>query len=78
MVDALRSLGGIADRSVLVDRALSVGKFTADQLQVPPPPSKVGVYPSYVAYQLSWALTELRRDRVVDRVGPSRWKLETA
>ena len=65
IVDALRSLGGVGDREQIVERAVAEGGFSADQLRVQRPPSKVGVYPTYVAYRLSWALTELRRDGVV-------------
>jgi hypothetical protein len=75
IVRSLESLGGEAYRDDIIARALELGGFTREQLAVPPPPSKVGIYPTYVAYRLSWALTELRRDGVVDVVAPTRWTL---
>jgi hypothetical protein len=70
IIRSLESLGGEAYRDDVIARALELGSFTPEQMAVPPPPSKDGIYPTYVAYRLSWALTELRRDGVVLLVQP--------
>jgi serine/threonine protein kinase len=64
-IEALLELGGRADRHAIRDAAVRLGAFSADQLALLPPPSQRKSYASRVEYELSWALTILRKAEVV-------------
>jgi hypothetical protein len=73
MLDALHALGGRGQRAAIKRKAVSLGCFTDEQRDIPPPPSKLGQYPSFLNYQLDWALNALHRRGRVRRVGPGEW-----
>jgi hypothetical protein len=75
MLDALRALGGRAQRRAIRDRAVELGNFRDEQLRLPPPPSKTRQYPSLLAYELDWALNALHRQGRVRRVGRGEWAI---
>jgi hypothetical protein len=76
--EALTQLGGTAHRRALMQRALEIGGFSAEQRALPPPPSKREQYKSQLDYRLSWALHHLHQSGAIERVEPSVWRLRTA
>lgn len=77
-LDAVRALGGEAERRAIVERALADGGFTRRELAAPPPPAAAVKFASMVDYQLSWALTNLKRDGLLENPARSVWRLAGA
>jgi len=77
-LDALRALGGEALRKPVLDWALAHGGFTPRELAAPSPEKAIEQYPRLVDYYLSWALTNLKRDGLVENPKWSTWKLTSA
>ena len=75
VIDAVRVLGGSAHRTAILERALVDGGFTERQLQAPPPPSRRGRYRRLVDHDMAWALTDLKRDGLLENPHPSIWRL---
>ena len=75
---ALDSLGALAARQDIKDRAIELGRFTEAQLRVPPPSSKVGQYPGQVAYQLDWAMNALKSAGHIRSPQRTIWELTAA
>jgi restriction endonuclease Mrr len=71
---ALRSVGGEGDRKSILTRATEVGNFTAPELLAPPPAGTSG-HPRLVDHDLSWALSNLKRDGLVENPRWSIWRL---
>jgi hypothetical protein len=74
-LDALRALGGEALRKPVLDWALAHGGFTPRELAAPSPEKAAEHYPRLVDYYLSWALTNLKQDGLVENPKWSTWKL---
>jgi hypothetical protein len=74
-LNALQALGGEAQRKPVLDWALAHGGFTPRELAVPSPEKAAKQYPRLVDYYLSWALTNLKRDGLVENPKWSTWKL---
>jgi restriction endonuclease Mrr len=77
-LDALRVLGGEAQREAIREWALAHGGFSARELAAAPPESAAGQYPRLVDHQLSWALTNLKRDGLLENPQRSTWRLTSA
>src|SRR4051812_2649568 len=77
-LEALRSLGGEGRRDALLARALADGGFTPRELSALPPDAAAHKYQRLVDHQLSWALTQLRRDGLVDNPRRAVWRLAGA
>jgi restriction endonuclease Mrr len=77
-VDALRALGGEARRDAIRDHALANGGFTPRELAAEPPEEVRDKYPRLVEHQLSWALTNLKRDGLVENPKWGVWRLAGA
>jgi hypothetical protein len=77
-LDALRSLGGEARRDAIRERALADGGFTPRELDAPSPDGAAAKYASLVDHQLSWALTDLKRDGLIENPKWGTWKLAGA
>lgn len=73
-LEAMRALGGEASRRAISEHALSAGGFKARELNAPPPAVASSKYPRLVDYELSWALTNLKRDGLVEN---PRWRTWT-
>jgi hypothetical protein len=74
-LEALRALGGKASRRAISEQALSAGGFTARELNAPPPAVASSKYDRLVDHELSWALTNLKRDGLVENPRWSTWTL---
>ena len=74
----IRALGGEAERRAIVERALADGGFTRRELGAPPPPAAAVKFASMVDYQLSWALTNLKRDGLLENPARAVWRLAGA
>lgn len=74
-LEALRALGGDATRQAIVERALADGGFTPRELAAAPPEAKADKFSRLVDYQLSWALTNLKRDGLVENPKWGQWRL---
>ncbi len=77
-LDAIRALGGEAERRAIVERALADGGFTRRELAASPPPAASVKFASMVDYQLSWALTNLKRDGLLENPARAVWRLAGA
>jgi restriction endonuclease Mrr len=75
MLDALRALGGDARRGAILERALADGGFTPRELAAPPPRGAGEKYARLVDNHLSWALTNLKHDGLVENPKRGTWRL---
>jgi hypothetical protein len=78
ILEALRTLGGEAEREAILAHARSHGGFTERVLAAPPPAKGASYYSSLIDHQLSWALTNLRRDGLVEKPKRGIWELTDA
>jgi 5-methylcytosine-specific restriction endonuclease McrA len=74
-LESLRALGGEAQRKPILDGALAHGGFTSRELAAPSPEKAVEQYPRLVDYYLSWALTNLKRDGLLENPKWNTWRL---
>jgi restriction endonuclease Mrr len=77
-LDALRALGGEDRRAAIQERALADGGFTPRELAAPAPASAGDKFARLVDHQLAWALTNLKRDGLVESPRRSVWRLAGA
>lgn len=77
-LEALHALGGEATRAEIRERALADGDFTERELAAPAPEAAAATRPRLVDHLLSWALTDLKRDGLVDNPKWSTWRLAPA
>lgn len=77
-LDALQSLGGEARRDAIRTRALADGSFTPRELAAPPPEAAAEKFERMIDHQLAWALTNLKRDGLVENPQRSVWRLTGA
>jgi restriction endonuclease Mrr len=75
---ALRELGGEATRAAIRERALAEGGFTERELAAPAPESAQGKFDTAVDHQVAWALTNLKRDGLVENPKWGTWRLAGA
>jgi hypothetical protein len=78
MLEAVRSLGGEARRDAILERALADGNFAPHELAAPAPEAAAHKYARLVDHQLSWSLTQLRRDGLLENPRRSVWRLAGA
>jgi restriction endonuclease Mrr len=78
VLNALTALGGDARREAIVERALTDGGFTTRELAAAPPEAAGGKYARMVDHDLSWALTNLKRDGLVENPKWGTWRLTNA
>jgi restriction endonuclease Mrr len=76
-LDALQALGGEGRRDAIREWALARGGFTSREMAAPPPEGALEKYPSFVDYALSWALTNLKREGLVENPSWSIWRSTT-
>jgi restriction endonuclease Mrr len=74
-LDALQGLGGTSTRAEIRERALADGGFTPRELAAAPPTAAAEKFERAVDHRLSWALTELKRDGLVENPKWGTWKL---
>lgn len=74
-VDALTALGGSAHREEIRERALADGGFSSRERSAPPPERASERYARLVDHELSWALTNLKREGLVENPKRSTWRL---
>jgi 5-methylcytosine-specific restriction endonuclease McrA len=77
-LEALQHLGGEARREAIAERALADGGFTPRELSARPPEPAAHKFDRLVDHQLAWALTQLRRDGLVENPRRSVWRLAGA
>lgn len=77
-LQALAGLGGEGRRDAVRERALRDGGFTPRELAADPPASASPSCTRLVDRQLSWALTDLKRDGLVENPSRSVWRLAGA
>ena len=75
---ALHALGGQARRDAIQAWALANGGFTPRELAEPAPDAANSKFERAVEHQLSWALTNLKRDGLVENPRWATWKLAGA
>jgi hypothetical protein len=77
-LEALRAIGGEARREDIRAWALAQGSFTERELAAPPPEAAGEKFPSLVYHDLSWALTNLKHDGLVQNPKWAVWRLTAA
>jgi restriction endonuclease Mrr len=75
VLEALSATEGELRRAAVLERALRVAGFSPRELAAPPPESASRRYERLVDHALSWALTNLKRDRLVDNPRTGVWRL---
>jgi hypothetical protein len=75
---ALRGMGGEAHRRALLARAAEIGNFTAAEFAAPVPEAAGEQYDRLVDHALSWSLTDLKRDGLVENPELGMWRLTAA
>ena len=76
---ALRALGGVARRRAIHDWALAHGGFTPRELKAPASEAaSVGKYEPAVERQLAAALSDLKRDGLVENPRLGVWRIAGA
>lgn len=75
---AVQALGGQGARQDILERALSGGEFTSRELGAAAPDTAQAKYATYVEYRLSWTLTNLKRDGLLENPRWSLWRLSGA
>lgn len=78
VLEALRELNGGGDRHDILSRALSIGGFTARELQAPAPLRHRKKYSRQIDHDLAWSLTDLKRDGLVTNPARGTWRLTEA
>jgi restriction endonuclease Mrr len=78
MLHALTALGDDSRREAILERALADGGFTLRELAAPPPEGAGEKYARLVDHDLSWALTNLKRDGLVENPKWGTWRLISA
>jgi hypothetical protein len=78
MLDALRTLGGEARREAILAQALAAGGFTPRELAAPSTKAASKDYARLVDHDLSWALTNLKHDGLVEKPKWGVWRLTSA
>ncbi|MFZ1924912.1 MAG: winged helix-turn-helix domain-containing protein [Solirubrobacteraceae bacterium] len=77
-LQALHALGGEAQRGVIREWALTHGGFTQRELEAPPPEPAIGKYRCAVDHRLSWTLTNLKREGLLENPKWSIWRMTSA
>jgi restriction endonuclease Mrr len=77
-LESLRTLGGTAGREAIRQRARVDGGFSPRELAAAAPAAAAGKYADLLDHQLSWALTDLRRDGLVQNPARGIWALAGA
>lgn len=77
-LDALRELGGEAKRRAILDHVRENAGFTERELAAAPPEAAGEKYATLVEHTLSWTLTNLRRDGLVENPRWAVWRLAGA
>jgi hypothetical protein len=75
---ALRVLGGEGSRELIRERAVELGRFTARELSAVAAERSGGKAGRVVDQQLAWALSDLKRDGLVENPARGTWKLTDA
>jgi hypothetical protein len=74
-LDALQALGGEGTRQDITERALKDAKFTARERAAAAPETAQPKHATFVEYRVSWALTNLKHDGLVENPRRSVWRL---
>jgi hypothetical protein len=75
---ALDELGGSARRDAICALARERGVFTDEERAAPAPEKAQGKYVDLLSHQLSWALTHLKRDGLLENPRWGEWRLTEA
>lgn len=75
VLEALEDLGGEASRAAIEERALASGGFTTRELLEPAPAEAAANYRRLIDHDLSWALTDLGRSRLIRTPRRGVWML---
>jgi restriction endonuclease Mrr len=71
----MQEMNGGGDRHEILARALSIGSFTQRELEAPPPKGSARKYSRMIDHDLSWALTDLKRDGLATNPAKGLWLL---
>jgi len=77
-LEAVQSMGGEARRDLIAQRALADGGFTPRELTAQTPEGTPAKYARLVDHDLSWALTDLKRDGLLENPKWGTWRLAGA
>jgi hypothetical protein len=69
LLAAMHEMNRGGDRDDILSRVRSIGGFTSRELEAPSPPRYRNKHPLQVDHDLSWGLTDLKRDGLVTNPG---------
>lgn len=75
VLEALEQMGGQGSRREILARAERIAAFSREELALQPPEKARDKYRRLVDYQLSWTLTNLKREGLVENPRWSHWQL---
>lgn len=75
VLEAMREMGGAGQRHDILGRALSIGSFTHRELEAEPAKHSRPKYSRLIDHDLSWALTDLKRDGLATNPTKGIWRL---
>ena len=78
IVRTVVDLGGEAKRQAIYRRARELADFSPAQRAVPPPPRNRGGFDDRIGYELSWALTHLKKAGRLKNPRRGVWRLPTS
>lgn len=78
VLTAMREMHGGGERNDILSRARAIGGFTPRELQAPAAARHRTKHPCQIDHDLSWALTELKRDGLATNPGRGIWRLTDA
>jgi hypothetical protein len=75
VLKTLQEIGGEGKRHTILAHARQVGGFSQRELMSPSPPAARRDHPLLIDHDLSWALTELKRDGLLENPARNTWRL---
>ena len=75
ILEVIKALGGEGTRAEILSRAAREGGFTARELGAAAPETARDKYELFVEYRLSWALSNLKREGLLENPRWSVWQL---
>lgn len=74
-IEAFRALGGRAHRQTIYRKVPTIGNFTPEQRELPPPPRNQGGFSDRLTFLVSFSISKLGEKGVLRPLGGGEWEL---